>query len=162
MFDFIKYLLKDYTFDIDNKLKREYKKLGRRVQRVLKVEITDKHMENMSDKAKEELVSQLNKYAENIIKEANLIEEGNREDGANREITSSIVKQAARKYRSNVLQKKGKGLVVLKAVSAFSLLITGFLFDANGYQDNIVKLILFIIALIVGCVSTVLQFVKEG
>lgn len=75
---------------------------------MLKVEITDEHMENMSDKAKEELVSQLNKYAENIIKEAILIEEGNREDGANREITSSIVKQAARKYKSNVPQKKGR------------------------------------------------------
>lgn len=70
--------------------------------------------------------------------------------------------QAVRKYKSNAPQKKGKGLVVLKVVSAFSLLITGFLFDANGYQDNIVKLVLFIVALIIACVSTVLQFVKEG
>ena len=119
-------------------------------------------MENMSEKAKEELVSQLSTYAERIIKEANLIEEGNREDGANREITSSIVKQAVRKYKSNVPTKKENGLVVLKVFSAFSLLITGFLFDANGYQDNIIKLILFIIALIVASVSTVLQFVREG
>lgn len=51
---------------------------------------------------------------------------------------------------------------MLKVFSAFSLLITGFLFDANGYQDNIIKLILFIIALIVASVSTVLQFVREG
>lgn len=129
---------------------------------VLRVEITDEQLENMSEKAKEELVSQLSTYAENIIKEANLIEEGNREDGANREITSSIVMQAVRKYKSNAPQKKGNGLVVLKVVSAFSLLITGFLFDANGYQDNIVKLILFIITLIIACVATVLQFVKEG
>ena len=129
---------------------------------VLRVEITDEQLENMSEKAKEELVSQLSTYAENIIKEANLIEEGNREDGGNREITSSIVMQAVRKYKSNAPQKKGNGLVVLKVVSAFSLLITGFLFDANGYQDNIVKLILFIITLIIACVATVLQFVKEG
>jgi hypothetical protein len=129
---------------------------------VLQVQITDEQMENMSEKAKEELVSQLSTYAERIIKEANLIEEGNREDGANREITSSIVKQAVRKYKSNVPTKKENGLVVLKVFSAFSLLITGFLFDANGYQDNIIKLILFIIALIVASVSTVLQFVREG
>jgi hypothetical protein len=129
---------------------------------VLQVQITDEQMENMSEKAKEELVSQLSTYAESIIKEANLIEEGNREDGANREITSSIVKQAVRKYKSNVPTKKENGLVVLKVFSAFSLLITGFLFDANGYQDNIIKLILFIIALIVASVSTVLQFVREG
>ncbi len=129
---------------------------------MLQVQITDEQMENMSEKAKEELVSQLSTYAESIIKEANLIEEGNREDGANREITSSIVKQAVRKYKSNVPTKKENGLVVLKVFSAFSLLITGFLFDANGYQDNIIKLILFIIALIVASVSTVLQFVREG
>jgi len=129
---------------------------------VLQVQITDEQMENMSEKAKEELVSQLSTYAERIIKEANLIEEGNREDGANREITSSMVKQAVRKYKSNVPTKKENGLVVLKVFSAFSLLITGFLFDANGYQDNIIKLILFIIALIVASVSTVLQFVREG
>ena len=129
---------------------------------MLQVQITDEQMENMSEKAKEELVSQLSTYAERIIKEANLIEEGNREDGANREITSSIVKQAVRKYKSNVPTKKENGLVVLKVFSAFSLLITGFLFDANGYQDNIIKFILFIIALIVASVSTVLQFVREG
>lgn len=129
---------------------------------MLQVQITDEQMENMSEKAKEELVSQLSTYAERIIKEANLIEEGNREDGANREITSSIVKQAVRKYKSNVPTKKENGLVVIKVFSAFSLLITGFLFDANGYQDNIIKLILFIIALIVASVSTVLQFVREG
>lgn len=52
----------------------------------LRVEIADEQMENMSEKAKEELATQLRTYAENIIKEANLIEEGNREDGANREI----------------------------------------------------------------------------
>ena len=129
---------------------------------MLQVQITDEQMENMSEKAKEELVSQLSTYAERIIKEANLIEEGNREDGANREITSSIVKQAVRKYKSNVPTKKENGLVVLKVFSAFSLLITGFLFDANGYQDNIIKLILFIIALIVASVSTALQFVRAG
>ena len=129
---------------------------------MLQVQITDEQMENMSEKAKEELVSQLSTYAESIIKEANLIEEGNREDGANREITSSIVKQAVRKYKSNVPTKKENGLVVLKVFSAFSLLITGFLFDANGYQDNIIKHILFMIALIVASVSTVLQFVREG
>lgn len=50
---------------------------------------------------------------------------------------------------------------MLKTISAFSLLITGFLFDINGYQDNIVNLILFIVVLIVACVSTVLQYIKE-
>lgn len=128
----------------------------------LRVEIDDIQMENMSEGAKETLGTQLRIYAENIIKEANLIEEGNREDGANLEITSNIVLQAIRRHKINTPKKKGKEMIILKIVSAFSLLITGFLFDANGYQNNIVKLVLFVIILIVACVSTVLQFSKEG
>ena len=128
---------------------------------VLQVEINDEQLENMSEKAKEELVYQLSTYAESIIKEANLIEEGNREGGANQEIISSLVVQAVRKYKNMSPRKKEIGLVVLKTISAFSLLITGFLFDINGYQDNIVNLILFIVVLIVACVSTVLQYIKE-
>ena len=108
----------------------------------LQVEIDDIQMENMSDGAKEILGTHLKNYAENIIKEATLIEEGNREDGANREITSNLVLQAVRKYKSNPPKKEGKGLIVLKITSAFSLLITGFLFDESGYQDNIIKLVL--------------------
>lgn len=129
---------------------------------VLQVEINDEQLENMSEKAKEELVYQLSTYAESIIKEANLIEEGNREGGANQEIISSMVVQAVRKYKNKSPRKKEIGLVVLKTISAFSLLITGFLFDINGYQDNIVNLILFIVVLIVACVSTVLQYIKSS
>lgn len=72
----------------------------------LRVEIADEQMENMSEKAKEELAAQLRTYAENIIKEANLIEEGNREDGANREITSShpfFTPLASQGHRNNML-----------------------------------------------------------
>jgi len=128
----------------------------------IRVEVDDEQLQNMSDGALVTLQQQIETYAENIIKEANLIEEGNHEDGANREITSSIVIQAVRRYKSFLPKKKDKILIILKIVSSFSLLLTGFLFDANGYQDNIVKLVLFIIILIVACVSTVLQFVKEG
>lgn len=73
---------------------------------VLQVEINDEQLENMSEKAKEELVYQLSTYAESIIKEANLIEEGNREGGANQEIISSMVVQAVRKYKNKSPRKK--------------------------------------------------------
>lgn len=129
---------------------------------IIRVEVDDGQLQNMSTGAKETLQQQVQTYTENIIKESNLIEEGNREEGANREITSSIVIQAVRKYKSFLPKKKDKTLIILKIVSSFSLLVTGFLFDANGYQDNVLKLILFIIMLIMACVSTVLQFVKEG
>ena len=126
------------------------------------IEVDNRQLENMSEEAKVTLNRHVNTYIDNIVKEANLIEEGNREDGAKREITSSIILQAVRKYKNNAPKKKDKWLIALKIISSFSLLIVGFLFDAKGYQDNIGKLIFFIIVLIIACISTVLQFVKEG
>jgi len=98
---------------------------------------------------------------DNVIKEANLIEEGMREDGANAEITSSIVMLAVNKSKIIRSKKSKKGLRFAKVVSTLSLLLTGFLFDYTGYQDNTIGLILFSIALIVACVSTVWQIFLE-
>lgn len=104
---------------------------------------------------------QIEKYTDDIIKEANLIEEAIREDGASAEITSNIVLQAVRKNKNNHNRKANTSLIIIKIVSAFSLLITGFLFDSTGYQDNILKLVAFVVCLIIASVSTVLQFVFE-
>ena len=107
----------------------------------VQVNIDDNKIDNFSDGAQTTLKKQMEKYADDIIKEANLIEEAIREDGANTEITSNIV--------------------ITKIISSFSLLITGFLFDSSGYQNNVSKLIAFVVCLIVASVSTVLQFVFE-
>lgn len=129
----------------------------------LTVEISDKQLDNLSEGAKQELSSQLRQYAENIVKEANLIEEGNHELGAETEITSSIIMQAVRKYKNHYIpkQRSRKGMIVLKTVAAFSMLFTGLLFDANGYHNNTSKLIAFIIFLITACVSNLMKFEKE-
>ena len=55
----------------------------------------------------------MDKYADDIIKEANLIEEAIREDRANTEITSNIVLQAVRKNKSNLSKK------LIETVSSF-------------------------------------------
>lgn len=70
----------------------------------LQVNIDNDKIDNFSIGAKAELVKQLEKYGDNIIKESNLIEEAIREDGASTEITSNIVIQAVRK--SKVPSKK--------------------------------------------------------
>lgn len=127
----------------------------------LQVSIEDDKVDNFSDGARTTLKKQIKKYADDIIRESNLIEEAFREDGASTEITSNIVLQAVRRNKTSYNRKNDRGLTVIKIVSALSLLATGFLFDATGYQNNIVKLIIFIIVLIVACVSTVLQFVFE-
>ncbi len=127
----------------------------------LQVNIEDDKVDNFSNEAKSTLANQIKKYSNDIIKESNLIEEATREDGASREITSNIVIQAVRKNKISHNKKPNKFLLISKIVSVFSLLITGFLFDSEGYEDNTAKLIWFVIVLIIACVSTVLQFVFE-
>lgn len=127
----------------------------------VQVNIDDNKIDNFSVGAQTTLKKQIEKYADDIIKEANLIEEALREDGASTEITSNNVLQAVRKNKTNHNKKPNRSLLITKIVSSLSLLVTGFLFDSTGYQDNVIKLIAFIICLIVASVSTVLQFVLE-
>lgn len=127
----------------------------------IQLNINNDKIDNLSTDAQTTLKKQIEKYAHDILKEANLIEETIREDGASTEITSNIILQAVRKNKTNHSKKSNKRLPILKIVSALSLLFTGFFFDSTGYQNNIIKLTLFIIALVIACVSTVLQFVFE-
>ena len=125
----------------------------------VQINIDENKIDNFSDGAQTTLKKQMEKYADDIIKEANLIEEAIREDGANTEITSNIILQAVRKNNSS--KKPNRPLLIAKIISVFSLLITGFLFDSSGYQNNVLKLIAFIVCIIIASVSTVLQFVYE-
>lgn len=127
----------------------------------VQINIDENKIDNFSDGAQTTLKKQMEKYADDIIKEANLIEEAIREDGANTEITSNIILQAVRKNKSNSSKKPNRPLLIAKIISVFSLLITGFLFDSSGYQNNALKLIAFIVCIIIASVSTVLQFVYE-
>lgn len=126
----------------------------------VQVNIDENKIDNFSDGAQTTLKKQMEKYADDIIKEANLIEEAIREDGANTEITSNIVLQAVRKNKSSPSKKPDRFLLITKIISSFSLLITGFLFDFSGYQNK-VKLIAFVLCLIIASASTVLKFVLE-
>lgn len=128
---------------------------------VVQVKIDDNKIDNFSVDAQTTLKKQMEKYADDIIKEANWLEETLREDGASTEITSNIVLQAVRKNKTNHKKKPNILLTIIKIVSAFSMLVTGFLFDPAGYQDNVIKQIAFTIILIIAAVSTALQFVLE-
>ena len=127
----------------------------------VQVNIDDNKIDNFSVEAQTTLKNQVEKYADDIIKEANLIEEAFREDGESAEIISNHVLQAVRKNKTNHHRKPNRFLIITKIISSLSLLVTGFLFDSAGYQNNVGKLIAFIVCLIVASVSTVLQFVLE-
>ena len=127
----------------------------------VQVNIDENKINNFSNGARSILKRQIEKYADDIIKEANLIEEAIREDGASTEITSNIILQAVRRSKSNSRKKHNYFQIIIKIISALSTLITGFLFDSSGYQNNYFKLIAFIIFLVMATISTVLQFVFE-
>lgn len=127
----------------------------------VQVNIDENKINNFSNGARSILKRQIEKYTNDIIKEANLIEEAIREDGASTEITSNIILQAVRRSKNNSRKKHNYFQIIIKIVSALSTLITGFLFDSSGYQNNYFKLIAFIIFLVIATISTVLQFVFE-
>lgn len=127
----------------------------------VQVRIDENKIDNFSTGAQGLLEKQIIRYADDIIKEANLIEETIREDGASTEITSNIILQAVRKNKTNHNIRTKKYLIALRTTSAFSVLFTGILFDSDGYKDNIIKFIIFIIIFFIASVSTVLLYVFE-
>lgn len=127
----------------------------------IRMDIDDNKLNNFSNDAQDTLKLQLEKYANDIIKESNLIAEGLREDEASTEITSSFVIQAVRKSRTSRPQKAHKHLLKVKVVSFVSVFISGALLDFQELQGSMGKLIAFIVFFVIASVSTVLQFSWE-
>lgn len=128
----------------------------------MEVNIKEELLTDFSGNAKEKLQEQTMAYAQELIKEARLIEEAQREDGAKAEITSNIITRAAFVKRTLGTEKKVPWwLKLCKIISVISCTLTGFFFDPNGYNNHSAMLIAFIIAFAVACVSTVLMYAKE-
>lgn len=128
----------------------------------LQVNIADDKIDNLSIEAQATLKEQIERYANDIIKEANLVEEGHREHGASTEITSNIILQAVRSYRIHRNKKTKRYLLYLKILSTLTLWLSGFLFDTMRSQND--SKVLFwasVIVLIIAVATTVLQFVNE-
>lgn len=127
------------------------------------IDINDTNLANLSNGAKSKLQEQTQEYANDLLKEAVLIEEGDRQEGANSEITSNIIMRAVRVRRNrNLIERKTpKWLIVCKFISTVSWAISGFLFDPSGYQDNFAGLISFIVCFAIACISTAFELFKE-
>lgn len=127
----------------------------------IRVEVDDDKLTNFSRGAQDTLKNQLERYADDIIKEANLIEEGLRENEANTEITSSFVIQAVRKSKTIRPKRKSKYSLFIKIVAFVFVLITGALFDLEAIQTSTGRLIAFIITFVIASITTILQFIEE-
>lgn len=123
----------------------------------------DDDLSSLTEGAKNKLSEETKSFATELLREAIRIEEVERQEGANCEITSSIVMQAVRvkKYKRHSEKGIPMWLKIVKILSSISLMITGFLFDQNGYQNNMLKLISFIIIFAIACISTAVVYIKE-
>ena len=132
----------------------------------IKTFIADESIANFSSAARDELCTQVNKYADYVIKEAHLLEEDIRVAGAKDEITSHTVIIAAQKHKNNPSIRKPKWFLWVKLASTFSLLFSGALlggvfFGTDSIQKNTMLLAFMVVCLIVACVTTVLVYIKE-
>lgn len=127
------------------------------------INIDDTNLVNLSNGARVKLREQTEKYANDLLKEAALIEEGDRQEGANSEITSNIIMRAVRvrRNKNSIERKTPKWLIVCKFISTVSWAISGYLFDGSGYQDNFAGLIGFIVCFAIACISSAFEFFKE-
>ena len=127
------------------------------------IDIKDDNCLNMSDGAQEKLKELTEEYANTLLCEAALLEEADRQEGANSEITSSIiVKAASYKKYSRIAEKKTPiWLTITKIVSTITCITTGLLFDASGYTDKVCQLIFFLCSFAAACVSTSIMYIKE-
>lgn len=127
------------------------------------IDIDDNSLNKLTSGAVDSLQKEMKKYANGIIKEAVLIEEGERREGATSEITSNIIQKAiiSKKNKNTVSIKKKLGLKICKILNTIICLMTGFLFDLSGYQNNLIGLILFIVSFAIVCILTVVIVIME-
>ena len=127
----------------------------------IQINIDDSKLSNFSNDAQATLKTQVERYADEIIKEANLIEEGLREDEASTEITSSFIIQAVRKNRTGRPKKKHKHLLTAKIVSFIAIFFAGILFDLEAMQKETWRILVCMIVLAIAIIAAVLQFIWE-
>ena len=121
-------------------------------------EIDDEKVKNFTANAKDVLRRETIKYANCIIREANYIEDEAIAKGAVNEITGNTVINAVWRH-SNAIRTKRRW--ISKSLSQLSMLVAGSLLDFNGYQNNQLKFILFLIAIITAVSTTVYSHIKE-
>lgn len=134
----------------------------------VKFEIPDDKVVDFSGNAKNKIVEQAKEYTLEVISEAEKIEWALHEDDASTEITSGIVTQAARKFRSPSRNKNQKLLkTIISIVAEFLLFIAGLIFIPEWFMTkehtlNIVFLVLYLILFAAALGATIVSHFIEG
>ena len=126
----------------------------------INIKIPEKFAKSLSPDAQSALTKYAKNYSIEVIKEANLIEQGLSINGDGKEVTKSMIDLAAQKRKLPKKKLSIKGIII-KAAAAFSALLTGFFCDIEKLQNSKCALILFFILLIATCISNMILFVYE-
>lgn len=127
----------------------------------INLNIPDNQVNNLSSGAKTTLKKETEKYALSVIKEASRIEEGMRADGANKEVTGTMILIAVQKKSYSSSKKTSKMLIFIKIIAFISAFITGGLFDLDALKQSSSRLILFLVVFAIACSTNILQFFYE-
>lgn len=125
----------------------------------IRYEIADDKVRNFTDSAKNRIQEQSQKYALEIISEAEKVEEFLRENGASTEITENIIFQAVRRNKTE--KKKNVKFIITRIISEIFLFISGLMFLPEMFitEEKTLNLGYFIIFLIVTLIAFVMTIV---
>lgn len=126
-----------------------------------KININDDKTEKLTPEAVKTLEQQAGVFCQETLEEALRIEEGSREDDAVKEITSSIIVRAVKKRNIAVKKSRPWWRKLLKLLSIGSSGIAGAMFDKNGYNGDKISFYIFLVALCIAIITTVLDCVIE-
>lgn len=129
----------------------------------LSIDIDDRYLSNVSMSARECLTAYTEEYVVGILQEASGLEEGERQSGANSEITSNHIVQAVdiKKMRRHEKKKRTIGEKILRIVSIIFTACMGFLYDRKGFAENPIMLFFFLGVFLIAVVTTTISEIKE-
>lgn len=130
----------------------------------LDINISDVKVASFSNRAKEELKSQIVDISNKLVDEALRIETSERLRGNEQEVTSSIVQKASELFlRKYDYIKKKPYRIVTEIVALVAMSLQGILFTI-AFQDisnNLLALVFAIIFLVVGIITSVLSIMNK-
>lgn len=112
-----------------------------------KIYIDDEKLTDFSLNALNTLESGMEKYASDIIDEANRIETGYRRENAKKEVTSSFIEIARTRYKYTYKKKETRWQIAKKILSDVLLAASGILGSLALSPDNNSRLLFSIFSL---------------
>ena len=125
----------------------------------MEIIVEDNDLNGFNTKAKEQLVTVVNDYVDEVIRESYRIEASrNSTKRGTPEITSSMVHDAVSLICRGLVPRRNLGIKVIKVLAMIFLAISGFLYDPIKLQNSIYMtmfIIVITIAILCGTISTI-------